>query len=80
MTYLTILPIIIGIVWITLYWKAAEIDNQPRTLWAGASLAVFMLTWWLLGWGWAGVTLAQILLAILIAILRTLLTLRQSPD
>ena len=50
-----ILHIIVAVVCASTYWKAAEMeDNGPSPfLWAGASLAVFLVTWLVLGWSWS---------------------------
>ncbi len=36
-----IVTLIVGGLWVVIYWKAAEIDGQPCWLWAGPSAAIF---------------------------------------
>ena len=68
-----IVTLILGGLWFLIYWKAAEMDGQPCWLWAGLSAAVFAVTCFYFGWGWLTISLAQIALGVVIAVVRTVL-------
>ncbi len=71
--YAFLLLLIFGGVFAFAFWKAAEIDEQPRWLWGGLSAAVFFFTFFYLGWSYVGIFFGQVLLAAAIAILRAVL-------
>jgi hypothetical protein len=68
--YALLLPVIFGGVFVFAFWKAADIDEQPRWLWTGLSAAVFFFTFFYMGWGYIGSFFGQIFLAAAIAIVR----------
>jgi hypothetical protein len=45
-----------------LYYKIADLEDESSVLWMGLSIATFMLTWRLLGWGYLGNFFGQALL------------------
>jgi hypothetical protein len=55
------------------FYKGAEMENRPGFLWAGMSVGVFFVTWWLWGWGVVGDLAGQAALGLGIAIVRVLL-------
>jgi hypothetical protein len=44
------------------WYKAAEVEGIAPWLWVGMSVAVYVLTWRYLGWGFFGNLFGQILL------------------
>ena len=42
------------------YYKAAELEDAPRLLWAGLSVLVYLVTWMLLSWGLIGCLVGQV--------------------
>lgn len=53
-----------------IYYKAAEMEDRPGLLGAGLSIGIYALTWRVLGWGWLGCVVVQVLLAIGIGVAR----------
>jgi hypothetical protein len=58
------------------FYRAAEVDNAPGVLWAGASLAVFAFTWIYWREGWIGNLLGQVFVFFGIAVVRAALEYR----
>jgi len=56
----------------TLFYKAAEMENKSPWLWVPLSLAMYFVTAWLLGLGWLGCIVWQVLLWAVIAVLRAI--------
>ena len=61
------------------FYRAAEVDDAPRFLWAGASMGVFAFTWLYLRQGVIGNLVGQAAVLGGIAVVRALLTLRSPP-
>lgn len=64
------LPFIVLICCAAAYYKAADIENTSGILWAGMSVVVFCITWFVIGWGIPGDLLGQVALLAGITIYR----------
>ncbi|MGA2439427.1 MAG: hypothetical protein ABSH08_00585 [Tepidisphaeraceae bacterium] len=64
------LPFVVLLCCAAAYYKAADIENTSGILWAGMSVAVFCITWFVFGWGIAGDLLGQVALLAGITIYR----------
>ena len=62
------------------YYKAADIEDAPRMLWAGLSIGVYVLTWQFLGFGWLGCILGQVGLFVALTLFRMLRGQQQPRD
>lgn len=58
------------------FWKAAMMEDAPGYtlgfVWSGLSIALFLIAWLVLGWGWMGLVLCQISLLLAIGVLRAI--------
>ncbi len=41
------------------FHRAAEFENESSLLWTGLSVVIFVMTLFVLGWGWLGCLLGQ---------------------
>jgi hypothetical protein len=62
MNVLYSLPFFLLLCFAAAYYKAGEIENSSGILWAGMSVGVYCLTWFVIGWGIPGDLLGQVLL------------------
>ena len=54
------------------YYKGAEIEGASGLWWSAISVALFLLTWNLLGWGWLACLLGQLGLVAAITLVRVI--------
>jgi hypothetical protein len=64
--------IVILLAFASFYYKAADYENEAPFLWGGASILVYMLTWFGFSWGWLGCIIGQVILFVAITVMRTL--------
>jgi hypothetical protein len=65
-------PILIIVICAVFFHRAAEFENESGSLWAGLSLLISAVTWFLFHWGWLGCLLGQAALFVGITIFRML--------
>lgn len=54
------------------YYKAAEMEDEPRLLWSGLSVLIYLVTWRVFSWGWMGCLGGQVGLLAAITAVRVL--------
>ena len=60
------LDFVVLVVCAILWFRVAQLENEPPWVWAGLSVFVYALMWLWLGWGIIGCLVGQVMVVLLI--------------